>query len=1036
MREIAFANTLPGNEQLKVGSESTQSFGSWQSRGPWNIGGRTRALALDVSNPKIMVAGAVSGGVWRSTDEGSSWTISTKPEQLHSITSIAQDARQSHRNVWYCGTGEVYGNSAQISGNGIWKSIDSGKSWSVLTSTLSPVTPAGHSFAYAWRVIADTHANGDVYVATARSGIFRSRDGGTSWKSVAGSNALFSDIIQTTSGVFYAAFSAFTGNTGSIASRWGVYRSIDGDTWVNITPPEMNTSAKRIVLASVPQHPDRIMVLAETPGVGTRGKSTYRGQFLYEWHSLWLYDHSGGGWSHRSENIPLRPERRGDFYSQGGYDLFVSVSPHDSNLVIIGGTNVYRSLSGFRSSTATEWIGGYGKVSSTWDGYTAYPNHHPDQHDVVFHPTKPRVMYSANDGGVQRTDDVLAPDVTWTDLNRGYLTTQFYCLDQENKSGSPRIVGGMQDNATWGTDSSDGRTIWRRLGGGDGAYCYFADSGKTEYYSSQQGRNYRIRRDASGTEVDRSRIDPAGGSDYLFINPYVLHPREEHVCYLGGGSLLWRNKDLREIPAGINDSTFVNWDTIRSIGDDPGSISAICATSSTNGIDHSVYVGTTSGSIFRVDGAQTNQPVSTDVTSLSMTKWAMVNSISVNPSNVEHVVACFSNYGVISIWESTNSGGLWQPISGNLEENANGSGSGPAVNWVAMVSHGSGQTLYVTATSTGVYFTPQTRGMSTVWTQTAVAELGNVPCDMVVGRASDNQFAVATHGRGVFTGSITSLPPKPQTPVLYRPVDLSRGIHTDTTLTWHRAEGAISYEVRVWPAGSPDSVRVYAGVRDTSVSVRGLVQGPVEHNWTVESYSGGGGSGLSQQWAFSTAVRPPVLWSPAPGETNITEPTLYWERVPGAKTYSAEISTNAAFSVLVAQAQSIADTSYNLRGLENNKRYFWRCRSEDADTVGVISDRRSFVTGTVSSVDAVDADQTIRIEPNPASSNIKVHITDFVSGEIAEIEIVDNVGRMMSELKSEVSTITIPVTSLANGMYFIRIRVGTKLRTQNLIIRR
>lgn len=1042
-RELQFARTQPGSLSRKDNGEAVQDLGAWRHRGPWNIGGRTRAVAIDAGDERSILVGAVSGGMWMSTDDGATWTLTTKPDQLHSVTTIAQDTRLSHRNVWYYGTGEIYGNSAQISGNGIWKSTDHGASWFVLPSTASSSTPASHQFAYTWRIVTHPLRDSDeVYVATGRSGLLRSTNGGTTWSGAAGSNALFSDVTITPNGTLYAAFSAYTGQVGSIASRWGVYRSIDGTTWVNITPKELNNQTRRIVIAAVPQSPDQIFVLAETPGVGAQGSTTYRGELQYEWHSLLKYTYvsgdgtgEGGQWDVRSANIPLTDAKRGDFYSQGGYDLLLRVSPFDSNLVVIGGTNLYCSTDGFTSTANNRWIGGYDKLDPFWDKYSLYPDHHPDQHDVLFHPTKPNVMLSVNDGGIQRTDSIRAERVRWTDLNRGYLTTQYYTVDQEPFAGSAKLIGGMQDNATWATDSSSGTAFWRRLGGGDGAYCYFADSGRTEYYSSQQGRMFRIRRDESGTELDRSRIDPSGGKDYLFINPYVLHPTDQHVMYLAGGSVLWRNNDVREIPAGANDSTSVNWDSLTSTNVSPSVISSVCATSTPDGAHHVVYYGTENGKVFKLENAEVGMPTPVDITSSTMPRGAYVNNISVDPRKKDHLVMCFSNYGVVSIWESIDAGATWSAISGNLEEKPNGSGNGPAVNWVGIAPYDEETTVLVAATSTGLYVASNTFGMSTVWTQTASEIIGNVPCDMAVGRASDGQFAIATHGRGVYTGKITALPSKPGIPTLASPSNGARGIYRDTMLTWNAVSEASSYAVRLWDAATPTTVRTFAGITDTKLAITDLVQGPVVYNWNVEAYGGGGGSTPSETWSLTTAVRPPARISPAPSATGVLQAILDWERVPQATTYGIEVSPNAAFNPVVSKTDGHADTSILVRGLENNKRYFWRVRSANADATGLFSDRQSFVTGLLSSVNESDTRATpLRIEPNPAVGEVRICVPN--NGVLnSMLEVVDSEGRVV--LTSRIDECTqLDVTGLASGPYTVSVMLGTSAISSSLVIKR
>src|SRR5205085_2277462 len=104
---------------------------SWQWRGPYNIGGRTLALAADIAGEDTLLAGGVSGGLWRSTNGGTSWTRTTTLSQLPSVSSIVQDVRPGKTNNWYYGTGELVGASpsaggAYYDGDGIFKSTDNG----------------------------------------------------------------------------------------------------------------------------------------------------------------------------------------------------------------------------------------------------------------------------------------------------------------------------------------------------------------------------------------------------------------------------------------------------------------------------------------------------------------------------------------------------------------------------------------------------------------------------------------------------------------------------------------------------------------------------------------------------------------------------------------------------------------------------------------------------------------------------------------------------------------------------------------------
>lgn len=109
-KELAFAATLP-SDRVQINGRTAQTV-NYTARGPYNYGGRTRAFAYDFTNENILFAGAVSGGMWRSVNGGTSWTKVSSPAINQSVTCIAQDKRSGHTNVWYYGSGEAYGASA------------------------------------------------------------------------------------------------------------------------------------------------------------------------------------------------------------------------------------------------------------------------------------------------------------------------------------------------------------------------------------------------------------------------------------------------------------------------------------------------------------------------------------------------------------------------------------------------------------------------------------------------------------------------------------------------------------------------------------------------------------------------------------------------------------------------------------------------------------------------------------------------------------------------------------------------------------
>ena len=1029
-RELAYAATLPTATSNAANKENVvQAYDSFKSVGPWNIGGRTRALALDVADADRMLAAGVSGGLWESTNAGNQWQLLTPPLELHNITSLVQDKRPGKSNIWYYGTGESYGNSARITGNGIWRSIDGAKTFKVLPSTVSTHTPSTHSFAYSWRMVMDPRAESETILdATTRNGIWRSENAGTTWQPVLPSDGYFADVAVTDSGVFYAALSAFTGYSNTTSTVYGIFRSADGITWVNISPPDLPKSLNRAVIGVIP-HTNNIFVIAETPSVGTKGKFLLRSGTREEWHSLWKYEYvsgngtgNGGRWENRSANIPLMGGRNGDYFSQGGYDMFIRISPFDTNVVWLGGTNLYRSTDAFRTANNVSWQGGYGLPNPN-ERFPSWPNHHPDNHELLFHPTNPAVVFSANDGGVMRTNNQLADTVTWTSLNNGYLTTQHYAVSMRQDSATNDVMGGMQDNGTWATTSNNATTPWFNRNGGDGSYSAFAEHGTALYVSSQQGVIRRLMLNTDGSVASKTRIDPIGPvpADYLFINPFAIDPNAERIMYLPAGQIIYRNTDLSTIPTGSDDTTDVNWDTLAGTRIANGQITSIAVSTVPA---HIVYYGTSTGQVFCITDSHSNTP---SVKALSPLPSNYINAITVDPRDAQRVLVTFSNYGVVSIYATSNGGETWTPVSGNLEENVGGSGNGPAVLWTDVVPYNENTDAYLAATSTGLYLTPELNGMSTVWTHIADETIGNVPIDIVVTRHLDKRILVGTHGRGVFSGSITSIPARPATPTLLSPPTMSRGVYPDTSVSWLPVPNAVSYAVELCENPDfTDSVITIAGITGTTASVTGLEAGPHTYYWRVIAFSGGGKGQPSEPWQFSTLIRPPLLNIPANRAENVQglPVTLAWERVPGATSYDVQVAPNLAFTTIVFRATGVTDTTIGATNLTSNTRYFWRVRSTDPDTTGLWPSRSQFVTGVLTSVDEWETAQTLHLWPNPATDVLHLNIPDANN---TSIEIVNAQGKSVLLLTDVTTMQSLSIKALSAGTYTVRVRSTTKL---------
>lgn len=765
-RERTFSAMLPTRSANAIFMKSAGiAEYDWQPRGPWNVGGRTRAMAMDVNNENIILAGGVSGGMWRSTDAGLTWQRVTRPDQNPSVTCIVQDIRPGKTNTWYCGSGELYGNSASgggafFHGDGLFKSTDNGRTWFSLTSTASGTPQQFNVRDNAWRLAMDySNTEEDEVYAAIYGRIIRSSDGGETWTEVVRpgfgqSSSYFTDVAITSSGVVYATFSSEGGVRG-------ILRSNDGISYTNISPDDMPGRYNRIVIGIAPSDENIVYFLGETPGSGFLGQN-FRGDS--SWHTLWKYTYlsgngaaDGGTWENRSANLPsftTETAGNGDLYSQGGYDLHIRVKPDDKDVVFIGGTNLYRSTDGFVTDQNTAWIGGFRdwQRDSGVVEYYSYPNHHADQHDVVFSRTNPNVMISVSDGGLHKTVNCLADSIDWISLNSGYVTSQFYTIAIDHgTTGDQTVMGGLQDNGTWRTTSGDKTVPWSRTGSSDGAYCAISDGGRNLYVSKQLGRVYRVELDENGNEVGSTRIDPEGAHDYRFINPFVLDPNDSKIMYLPIGPIISVNGDVTAIPLGNKGTATIGWDSLVGSAIDTGTISAI--TASTANPANRLWYGTSFGRVYRLDNPLGVDPVAVEVTSDVFPLGGFVSCVTVDPENGDRAIVAFSNYEVVSLFETTDAGETWHSVSGNLEENPDGRGAGPSVRWISILHRGGG-TIYLAGTSTGLYSTLRLDGDETVWAREASETLGNGIVDMIDVRQSDGFVAVATHGNGVWSTTV------------------------------------------------------------------------------------------------------------------------------------------------------------------------------------------------------------------------------------------------------------------------------------------
>ncbi len=748
-REIKHSKTLPDRKKFLL-KTAREGF-DWKEIGPKDVGGRTRALAIDVTNSSRILAGGVSGGIWETTDKGASWKFLSSSSSFLSITSIAQDPRAGHTDTWYFSTGEFYGNSASIRGssfrgNGIYKSTDNGVTWNVLPNTVSDITKFDSRYDYVSKIIVNP-TTGTVFIASNGFGILKSSDGGNNFNIILGrvNDHSFSDIVVANDGTLIASISASGFSSNPPQNSPGIYVSTnDGNNWQNITPANFPDNHERTVLAIAESNTNIVYALTNT--------GEYNGDD--EIVKVFKLDLSSGTSQDLSANLP-NFSQRGSLTSQSNYDMVIAVKPDDENFVVFGTTSLFRTTDGFSTKlddSKLDWIGGYSSEGT-------FHNHHPDQHIVVFDPNNPKYMWSGHDGGLSYSYDIKTTTYSkffpWESKNHGYNVTQFYTISIPGNLGDDRVMGGTQDN---GTPYFKGiNTTSQDLSSGDGSFCYFGT--QKAYVSSQRGRVIRLTYASNKDPYNPfnggtgwTDVYPKNANNQLFINPFVIDPNNQNIMYYPASDTLWRNNDLSSIPNYKQGGTTIGWEALSKIDIPDGYFISTLKVSLINP-EHLLYLGLSNNhgtpKIFKIENADTATDGEIDVSIPNAPSGARLQNIAINPNNGNEILVVMSNYNIIGLYHSTDGGANYTAVEGNLEGNNNN--PGPSLRSAVIMPY-KGETYYFVGTSTGLYSTTQLNGSNTVWVQEGADVIGNVIVQALDSRLTDHTVAVATHGRGIFIG--------------------------------------------------------------------------------------------------------------------------------------------------------------------------------------------------------------------------------------------------------------------------------------------
>ncbi len=601
-----------GQKRLALAASRRKMDGSltetiFRERGPNNVGGRTRAIHVDESDPnrnRVWIGG-VSGGLWLTEDvtqQDPQWQKKGTLMENITIADIAQDP--VNQDIFYVGTGESYTGTGGV---GIFKSTDHGENWTLLSSTAN-ITYINEIY---------VHTNGHVYVATDGNGLLRSIDGGQIWETVLGLG-----LAGATSNTYHDFFFNEANQNFYTSNDNTVYKSSTGNRadWTNIGTNKdgFPTNLSRVELAVCPTDPDIIYVLG---GIGGAASATF------------VSNNGGESWiSRASPDEPPYPDCTDIACGQAGYDLEIAVNPDNCAHLVVAGISLWQSpfqaISWEKPVYESQAIGAF----------------HVDHHAVIFDAKKPGRVYYGNDGGFFMSNNY---GQSITTKNLGYVTTQFYCGAIHPEVGSPYLLGGTQDNGSLQLNET-GLSPAEKVNFGDGMFCFIDQDNPATQLVSSQGGNYN--RSFDGGQNFEDGVSVNGG----FVNRSGYDDR---------ANILYGQTFVSDFFRWNVSSFNVEFVDIQ------GRNLNVSAVKADPLVPNRVYFGSAGGMVIQVDDAHSGATVQGTVYA-DLPGNASVSSIYMDKQSADQALISLFNYGgnLENIWMTLDGGGEWNSIEGDLPD--------------------------------------------------------------------------------------------------------------------------------------------------------------------------------------------------------------------------------------------------------------------------------------------------------------------------------------------------------------------------------
>jgi len=740
---IVASPLLPGvgsqaaaQEEAPLATLEAISFLKWREIGPAVVGGRISDLAVDEADTRNIYVGTATGGLWKSTNHGTTWTSVFDNESTASIGDVT--LAPSNPNVVWVGSGEAQNRQSSPWGDGVFKSMDGGRTWTNLglqeTRHISriQVHPRAPDIAYVAAV-------GNLWRSNPERGVYKTTDGGATWDLVlfiddeTGAIDLIMDPDDPNT-LFAAMYqrqrTAWGFNGGGPGS--GIYRTLDGGgVWQRLEEGLPDGDMGRIGLDVYKRDGNLVYATVQA----RRGQT-----------GVYASRDRGDTWEKLSSTNP-RPM----------YFSMIRVDPNNSERVYVGGQNLMRSDDGGRTFTS--------------DGAR---NVHLDHHALWIDPANSNHLVLGSDGGVSASFD---GSETWRFYDN-LPVSQFYEIGFDMRN-PYWVCGGLQDNGSWCGPSNtlDSQGIrnadWQNISGGDGFYVQIDPEDSTVLYSeSQGGRVSRVDLDTG----ERTSISPTPNFDleegspakknypseddpdpedvryrFNWNTPTLLSVHDRNTVYTGS-QMLMRSADQGFTWSQISpDLTYdidrsqlpimgvLPTDSMISRHDGVSTYSALTTVGESpmnpdllyTGSDDGRVMGTQDGGVSWVDLTPGIEGVPAN-TYVSRVVASSISEGRVYATFDGHYSGDFAAY----VYVSDDFGVTWRLITMGL----------PASSVNIMAEHSEQENLLFVGNEVGLYVSTD-RGSN--WSP-LMNDLPTVPVDDIKVHPEQNDLIIGTHGRGIW----------------------------------------------------------------------------------------------------------------------------------------------------------------------------------------------------------------------------------------------------------------------------------------------